>query len=49
MLGGGSPFGERAGRNVPWDRATPVEAAVPQLDADFELNRLSHRPGDAAM
>jgi len=29
--------------------ALPLEAALPHLDTDFELHRLSHGPGDAAV
>ena len=29
--------------------ALPLEAALLHLDTDFELHRLSHRPGDAAV
>ena len=28
---------------------SPLEAALPRLDTDFELRSLSHRPGDAAV
>jgi hypothetical protein len=40
--------GQALGRSAAAD-ALPLEAALLHLDTDFELHRLSHRPGDAAV